>query len=51
MRYLVISDDATPDDIREAINHLRAKQLRCVIASTRAEVAADIDELLDLLPR
>jgi hypothetical protein len=51
MRYLVISDGATPEDIHAAIQQLRAKQLSCVIASTRAEVAADIDELLDLLPR
>lgn len=51
MRYLVINDNATPEQIREGIRQLRARQLRAVIASTRAELADDIDELLEMLPR
>jgi hypothetical protein len=51
MRYLVITDDATADDLREAITHLRDKQRRAVIQSTRDELDADINELLDLLAR
>ncbi len=49
MRYLVIEDDASREDICEAITNLRAKQLRCCIPSTAAEVGADIDELLEML--
>jgi hypothetical protein len=49
MRYLVITDDASPDDLREAITHLREKQRRACIPSTRDELNADINELLDLL--
>lgn len=51
MRYLIVGDDADPATIREAIGQLRAKQLRACIQSTRDEIQADIDELLDLLPR
>lgn len=49
MRFLVVTDDATPDELREAITHLRDKQRRCVIASTAAEVGEEIDALLDRL--
>ena len=49
MKYLVITDDATADDLREAITHLRDKQRRAVIQSTRDELDADMGELLDLL--
>jgi hypothetical protein len=49
MRYLVVNDDASADDLREAITHLRAKQRRACIQSTRDELDADISELLDLL--
>lgn len=48
MRYLVITDDATRDDLEEAIRNLRAKQQRACIESTRQEIADDIDELLGL---
>jgi hypothetical protein len=44
---LTITDDSTRADLAEAINHLRAKQRRCVIPSTAAEIADDIDDLLD----
>lgn len=49
MRFLRITDDATDDELREAITNLRAKQLRACIPSTYAEIGEDIDELLDLL--
>lgn len=49
MRYLTITDDASPDDLREAITHLRAKQRTACIQSTRDELDADINELLDAL--
>jgi hypothetical protein len=48
-RYLVVTDDATPADICEAITNLRAKQRAACIESTRREIGADVDELLDLL--
>jgi hypothetical protein len=48
-RYLVVTDDATPADICEAITNLRAKQRRAVIPSTAAEIGEEIDELLDWL--
>lgn len=51
MRYLLIDGTETPEDLREAIVTLRAKQRLACIASTRAEIGADIDELIDLLPR
>lgn len=49
MRYLLVTDDASADDLREAITNLRAKQRRACIQSTRDELDADINELLDLL--
>ena len=49
MRYLVITDDASPDDLRESITNLRTKQRACCIPSTRDELDADISELLDML--
>lgn len=49
MRYLILDGTETPDDLREAITGLRARQKAAVIASTRDEYARDIDELLDML--
>lgn len=49
MRYLRITDDATPEDIREAIANLRAKQRACALAEIRDDIGADIDELLEML--
>lgn len=49
MRYLIVDDEATADDLREAITHLREKQKRACIQSTRDELDADMSELLDLL--
>lgn len=51
MRFLLINDDATAAELREAIVHLRAKQRRACIQSTRDEIGADIDALLDLLAK
>ena len=48
-RYLVITDDASPEDLREAILNLRAKQRACCVALIRDEIDADVNELLDLL--
>lgn len=49
MRYLIVTDDADRPTLEEAINNLRDRQRRCVIPSTRDELQADIDELLDML--
>ena len=49
MRYLVINDDATPQDLREAISNLRAKQRHCGVQVIRDEIDADVNELLDML--
>jgi hypothetical protein len=49
MRFLLVNDDATAAELREAIVHLRAKQLRSCIPSTYEEIGADIDELIDML--
>lgn len=46
---LVVTDDATPDQLRAAITALRDKQRRAVIPSTAAEYGAAVDELLDRL--
>ena len=46
---LVIDDHATPEDLREAIIHLRARQRGAVIPSTAEEIGAEIDKLLDRL--
>ena len=43
-RYVLITDDAAPEDIREAIAILRTKQRAC-----SEDIGADIDELLDML--
>ena len=44
---LVITDDSTRAEIAEAIGHLRAKQVRSTLATTKAEIQVDIDCLLD----
>lgn len=49
MRFLRIDADASDAELREAITHLRTKQLRACIPSTYDEIGADIDELLDAL--
>ena len=48
MRFLRITNDAGPDEIAEAVRHLRAKQERTELAEVRAELSEDIDELVDL---
>lgn len=48
VRFLRVTDEVTRPDLEQAIAHLRAKQRRCKMATYRAELAADIDELLDL---
>lgn len=47
MSVLRITDDATQADIAEAIGHLRDKQRRAELDTTRAEVQTEIDALLD----
>lgn len=49
MRYLRVTDDATREDIAEAIGNLRAKQKACSLAEIREDISADIDELLEML--
>ena len=48
---LRITDDSTPDEITEAIGHLRTKQRACRDQQMRAEIAEAVDDLLDRLPR
>lgn len=48
MRFLRITDDATPDELAEAAYNLRAKQERVKDPVVKAELSAAIDELLDL---
>lgn len=47
MKFLVVTDDADRPALEEAMRHLRERQTRAVIDSTRAEIGADLDELLD----
>jgi hypothetical protein len=47
MSLLVVTDDATRAELEEAIGHLRQRQLRAVIASTKVEIADEIDVLLE----
>lgn len=49
MAILVVNDDSTPAEIREAIGHLRERQRRCQLAETRDSLARAIDDLLELL--
>jgi hypothetical protein len=49
MRYLLVDDSATTEELREAITHLRRRQRCACIPSTAAEIGADIDELLEIL--
>lgn len=42
-----VPDDATPEQVRDAITALRAKQRAAVIPSTAREYGAAIDELLE----
>lgn len=48
---LVITEDSTPAEITEAISHLRAKQRLVQVQQVRDELEADINDLLDRLPR
>ena len=48
MKFIVVRDTDTADEIAEAVRHLRAKQERTELAEVRAELSADIDELVDL---
>lgn len=43
-----VTDTDTPDQIAEAIRHLRERQQRCQLASMRAEIGEGIDRLVDL---
>lgn len=47
MALLRITDDSTRAEIEEAIGHLRAKQRRAALETTRAEVQTEIDALLE----
>ena len=47
MKFLVITDDATRADLEDAIRHLRDRQAKACIPSTRDEIADEIDELLE----
>ena len=47
MKFIRVSDDTGPDEIAEAVRDLRAKQERTELAEVRAELAADIDELVE----
>lgn len=48
MKFLVVTDDADRPALEEAMRHLRERQATAVIESTRAEIAAEVDELLEM---
>lgn len=47
LRYVLVSDDADQDTIDKAIRLLAARKSAACIASTKDEIQADIDELLE----
>lgn len=49
LKFALLCGDETPEDLRELVSNLRARQRRCVIDSVRDELDADISEALDLL--
>jgi hypothetical protein len=51
MRFVRITDDSTRADLEEAMVHLRAEQKRVMLAECKAEIGADLDELLDMWAR
>jgi hypothetical protein len=48
VRYIFIRDDATVEDIDEALTALRARRLAAALPIIRQWITADIDELLDM---
>lgn len=48
MKHLLLTGDETRRDIEMAITGLRERRSRAVITSTRDELDADIDELVEL---
>lgn len=48
MRYILIRDDATVEDIDEALAALRTRRLATALPIIRQWITADIDELLDM---
>lgn len=47
LRFIVVSDDADVATLDAAIIVLSAKKAKACIASTKDEIQADIDELLE----
>ena len=51
MKHVVVNvDQITRAEIRDVIGRLREKRAKACIQSTRDELDADCDELLDLWP-
>jgi hypothetical protein len=48
MRFIVIRDGATLEEIDEGLNALWVKAQRACIPSTRVEIMQDINELLEM---
>lgn len=48
MRFLLIGDEATREDLETAMLNLRAKRREVRVEQFRAEIDEDIDELIDL---
>ena len=48
-RFILLTGDETRSDLAEAIANLRDRKRVCQIASTRAEIDDEIDELVALL--
>lgn len=48
LHFVVVTEDSTREDLEQAMTHLRAKARRCKLATYRAEIAEDIDDLIDL---
>ena len=49
MRFVIVPDDASDEELREAIVNLREYQRRTPIPSTKDELDVEMGELLDRL--
>lgn len=48
LHFVVVTEDTSREDLEHAMVHLRAKQLRCKLATYRAEISEDLDDLIGL---
>lgn len=48
MRFILVGDEATREDLEQAMLNLRAKRREVQVEQFRAEIDADVDELIEL---